>query len=197
MIYHHIYNRGAHKAPIFKDGSDYWRMLKLFYIANCSEPFNMSNMGEQNIFIINRKDTLINIVAYCLMPNHIHIAASTKSDLVEDPGLVKFMRKLCTGYSMYFNKKYDHSGTIWQGPYKEKIADDDLDYIRQLISYIHLNPYAIKEPEMSKEARKEHPEEAWAYSMQYEYSSLKDYLREERPRGQTPIISAEELNKWR
>jgi putative transposase len=197
MIYHHIYNRGAHKAPIFLDGSDYWRLLKLLYIANSTESFNMSNLGEKNIFKITRKNTLVNIVAYCLMPNHIHIAVSSKSELENDPNIAKFMQKLCTAYSGYYNKKYNHSGTIWQGTYKEKIANDEQSYVRTLISYIHLNPYAIKEPEMTKETRKEHPIEAFEYSLHYEYSSLIDYLREVKPRGQTPILCPEELEKWR
>jgi len=132
------------------------------------------------------------------MPNHFHIAVHSKSDLINDTGITKFMLKLCTGYSMYFNKKYDHSGTVWEGPYKEKIGDDEIEYIKTLISYIHLNPYAIKEPEMTREARKEHPREAFAYSMNYEYSSLQDYLSPEAsPREQLPILCQKELKKWR
>ena len=196
MSYHHIYNRGAHKAPIFHEKSDYFRMLKLLYIANNTEPFNISNTCGKNIFEINRKDTLVDIVAYCLMPNHLHIAVKPKTDLNIDPGITKFMQKLCTGYTMYFNLKYDHSGTIWQGSYKKKISDDEIDYMKTLINYIHLNPYGIKEPEMTKEARREHPQEAWAYSLNYEYSSLKDYLREVKPREQKPILSEKELEKW-
>lgn len=180
MTYHHIFNRGAHKAPIFLDDGDRWRMLKSLYIANCSEPFKLCKLPE-NVFEIERKDTLLDIIAYCLMPNHIHIAVRTRSDLVTDPDMTKFMRKLCSGYSGYFNIKYHHSGTIWQGAYNEKVFDDkDLSV---LLSYIHLNPYGIKVPEMTKEARKEHPEEAWAYSKEYEFSSLKDYLGEKRVQG--------------
>lgn len=172
-------------------------MLKLLYIANCTKPFNISNFGKKNIFQVDRTETLVDIVCYCLMPNHIHVALKSKTDLERDPGITKFMHKLCTGYTMYFNKKHNHSGTIWQGPYKEKISDDELDYMKTLINYIHLNPYGIKEPEMTKEARKEHPQEAWMYSLNYEFSSLKDYLREARPRDQKTILSEKELEKWR
>ncbi len=188
MIYHHIYNRGAHKVPIFNDRSDYWRMLRLLYIANCSKPFNIRDIGESKIFDVEREDKLVDIVAYCLMPNHIHIALSETlpmsdigdrmSDIGKASNITKFMRKVCTGYSNYFNLKYIHSGTIWQNSYKEKLFDKkDLGI---LVPYVHLNPYGIKEPDMTKEARKEHPEEAWAYSKEYEFSSLKDYLGEDR-----------------
>jgi putative transposase len=197
MFYHHIYNRGAHREQIFRDKSDYWRMLYTLYLANNSESFHFDKLLEKDIFESCRKENLVDIVAYCLMPNHIHIALRSKSDLQNDPGISKFMQKLCTGYTMYFNLKYDHSGTIWQGVYKKKIADDEMNYMRILINYIHLNPYGIKEPEMTKEARKEHPQEAWSYSLNYEYSSLKDYLGEVSPRPQKPILCEKEVDKWR
>lgn len=188
--YYHIYNRGAHKAPIFRDGDDYWRMLKLLYIANNSRPFEMCRLEGKNVFALERENTLVNIVAYCLMPNHIHIILQERNhdqDVrhPENSHMTRFMRKLLTGYSAYINAKYDHSGTSWQGKYKSKVVYDE-SYMRTLIDYIHMNPYAIKEPEMTKEARAEHLEEAIAYSKNYEYSSFKDYLGENRK--QTPIL---------
>ncbi|MFA6554517.1 MAG: transposase [Candidatus Paceibacterota bacterium] len=183
-IYYHIYNRGAHKAVIFNDASDYWRMLKLLYIANNTESFELKGFGEKDIFSIERKGTLVDIVAYCLMPNHFHIVLKLP-EASPPENITKFMHKFCTGYSGYYNKKYDHSGTIWQGSFKEKGVYEK-DYLDKLINYVHLNPYGIKEPEMSKEAQKEHAMEAMAYSKNYEYSSFKDYLGEIRK--QTPIL---------
>ncbi len=180
--------------PIFYDKADYARMLKLLYIANCSAPFQLRNFGETNIFEIAKADTLVDIVCYCLMPNHIHIAVKPKTDLVNDSNITKFMHKLCTAYSMYFNLRYDHSGTIWEGGFKKKISDHDLDYMRTLINYIHLNPYGIKEPDMTKEARKEHPKEALEYSKNYEFSSFKEYLGENR--AQSSILSQKEVKIW-
>ena len=166
--------------------------MKLLYIANNTEPFQLRKFGEQNIFEVNRKDTLVDIVAYCLMPNHVHLAVSSRTAFEPDPGITRFIHKLCTGYSGYYNRKNDHSGTIWQGPYKEKTADDELSYIRTLISYIHLNPYyGIKAPNLMKEARPEYLREAIEYSKKYEYSSFKDYLGDSRQ--QTPILCAREL----
>jgi REP element-mobilizing transposase RayT len=195
MSYHHIYNRGAHKVPIFYDRADYVRMIKLLFIANCSTPFHLRHFGESNIFEVARTDTLVDIVCYCLMPNHIHIALKPKSDLKNDHGITKFMRKLCTAYSMYFNLRYDHSGTIWEGGFKKKISDDEMDYMKTLIDYIHLNPYAIKEPNMSKEERKEHPADAYEYSKNYDFSSFKDYLNLEI-RPQRSILCEEEVKIW-
>jgi putative transposase len=170
---HHIYNRGAHKAEIFRDHLDYERMLKLLHIANNDEGFELRKMPE-NVFAIERKNPLVDIVAYCLMPNHIHIALKLRNEH-GNYGVSRFMQKLATGYTNYFNIKYDHSGTIWQGSYKEKIAFDE-KYAQILINYIHLNPFGIKEPGITKEARLERIEDAIKYSCAYEYSSLRDYL---------------------
>jgi putative transposase len=112
------------------------------------------------------------------MPNHFHIVLKEKVD----GGITRFIQKLCTGYSMYYNKKYNHSGTIFQGQFKAKHVDND-DYFRYLIQYIHLNPFGIEEPDMTRGAKSDHLDEAIAYSKTYEYSSFKDYLGESRPQA--------------
>jgi len=115
------------------------------------------------------------------------------SDMVNNPNITRFMRKLCTSYSNYFNLKHKHSGTIWQGHYKEKIFDEK--DMPTLISYIHLNPYyGIKNPSLTKEARPEYKREAIEYSKEYEYSSFKDYLGENRE--QTLILCRDEIDRW-
>lgn len=188
---HHVYNRGAHKAEIFRDLADYERMLKLLYIANNDMAFELAQLTE-NVFVLERKKLLVDIIAYCLMPNHIHLAIKTRSEY-GNRGISKFMQKMATGFSNYFNFKYDHSGTIWQGSYKEKPVFDE-NYARTLINYIHLNPFGIKKPTMNKEARLERIESVIEYSCNYEYSSLKDYLGIKRV--QTPIITPGCLTSW-
>ena len=49
------------------------------------------------------------------------------------------MRKLLTGYALYFNKKYKRSGYLYQGRYKSILCQEDL-YLLELLRYIHLNP---------------------------------------------------------
>lgn len=188
--YHHIYNRGAHKEAVFGDASDYFRMLKLLYIANNAESFELSWFRNRNVFEVERKHLLVDIVAYCLMPNHFHIALRER----EPGGITKFIHKLATGYSGYINRKYEHSGTLWQGTYNNKPVNDEI-YIRKLINYIHLNPYALKEPEMTKEARAEHLDEAIEYSKTYQFSSFPEYLGLDRQ--QSAILSKEQVDIFR
>jgi putative transposase len=174
--YYHIYNRGAHKEPIFIDKSDYYRFLNLLYIANNKRPIRFYNLKLKNIYSYEREKEYVDIIAYCLMPNHFHIAIREKME----NSISIFIHKLCTAYSMYFNIKYDHSGTIFQGQYKIKHIGND-DYLRYLIQYIHLNPFGIEEPELMKSTKNEHLEEVITYSKNYEFSSYRDYLGEDRP----------------
>lgn len=174
---YHIYNRGAHKALIFHDVLDYERFLILLYISNDTRKprVDLRRIKPREMFNYPR-NTLTNIHAYCLMPNHFHIAVrETMTN-----GVSIFIHKLCTAYSMYYNKKYNHSGTIFQGQFKNKHIHND-DYLQYLIQYIHLNPYGIEEPTMNKDAKHEHLTEAISYSQTYIYSSFKDYLGLDRP----------------
>lgn len=78
---------------------------------------------------------LIHIICYCLIPNHYHLLVKQ----VVDRGIEKIIHKVGTGYTNYFNKKYNRSGALFQGKYKAKHIEDDL-YLAQLSTYIHLNP---------------------------------------------------------
>ena len=174
---YHVYNRGAHKAPIFHDKDDYWRFISLLYTANNTRRCDLRSIKPRNVFTFER-EKLVEINVYCLMPNHFHFALKE----IAEKGIEKFMRKLCTSYAMYYNNKYNHSGTIFQGEYKSKLIDSD-EYMRYLIQYIHLNPYGIEESDLTKPAKLEHIQAAIEYSRKYEYSSYKDYLGEKRPQN--------------
>ncbi len=173
---YHVYNRGAHKAPIFNDSGDYDRLMALLYIANTSKRLVFSRIKEGDIFSIERPDTLVGIFTYCLMPNHLHIGMVEK----EEDGIERFLKKLGIAYGMYYNKKYSHSGTLFQGACKCKHIDSQ-EYLQYLIEYIHLNPFGIEEPDLLKEARRELRDEAVAFSKNYRYSSFMDYLGVKRP----------------
>ncbi|OGM13753.1 hypothetical protein A3A76_03760 [Candidatus Woesebacteria bacterium RIFCSPLOWO2_01_FULL_39_23] len=75
------------------------------------------------------------LIAYCLLPNHFHLLINQNS--TDD--MQEFIRSLCTRYSIYFNKKYDRVGGLFQGPYKAVIVTED-NYLLHLSRYIHLNP---------------------------------------------------------
>jgi putative transposase len=189
--FYHIYNRGTEKRNISTSRSDRDRFLALLYLANQNEPIDLKLQGSTLLEIAGQQRTgtpLIEIVAYCLMPNHFHLLIRE----IKDGGISKFMQKLTTGYTMYFNKKNDRNGSLFQGRFKATHVDDDR-YLRYLISYIHLNPIKLIEPKW-KEAGIADKARAERYLETYTYSSYLDYLDKERLEG--IILTCEALPEY-
>lgn len=167
--FYHVYNRGTDKRLLFNDEADRQRFLKLLYISNSVQPINVRNILRKNSepYTFDRGDILVSIGAYCLMPNHFHLLLTPR---IEE-GISLFMKKLGTGYSMYFNKKYNRTGTLFEGPFKAKWADDDT-YLKYLYAYIHLNPLKLWRRADESEGQGE-----LSFLQNYSSSSLPDYLQ--------------------
>mgnify|MGYP003387401981 CR=1 FL=1 len=110
---YHIFNRGAHKLEIFKTPHDYDRFLILLHLANSSQPLVVRDIlnryrGESSVIYREEKidKSLVDVLGYTLMPNHFHLVMRQKAE----EGISTFLRRLLTGYSMYFNLIHDHSG---------------------------------------------------------------------------------------
>lgn len=173
--YYHIYNRGNSKQIIFIDQEDYNHFVKLIYLCNSKR--NIVNRDiSKNIYDFDRNETLVNIGAYCLMPNHFHILIKEK---IEN-GISKFMQKVLTAYSMYFNKKYKRTGGLSEGKFKSQHLNTDR-YTKYIFSYIHLNPIKLIEPKWKEDGIK-NISNAIKYLNQYQHSSYLDYLSEDRLR---------------
>lgn len=171
--YYHLYNRGTDKRDIFLNDSDLLRFTFLLYACNSSKRIDVRELKEGNEGLpfgkIERGDTIVDIGSWCLIPNHFHISIREKVD----GGVTKFMLKLTTAYSMYFNNLYGRSGRLFQGPFQCSHADDDR-YLKYLFAYIHLNPIKLIEPNW-KERGILDKISSQKYLSEYKYSSYLDY----------------------
>lgn len=137
--YYHIYNRGVEKRDIFLDKQDcvvYQRYLKLLL----GDPEEIKNIQIPRIqtFLKNNMYKEVELLAFALMPNHIHLLVrQTQKD-----SIIKFMKRLTTSYVMYFNRKYNRVGALFQNVYKAALIEND-PYLLHLSRYIHLNPTKI------------------------------------------------------
>jgi len=141
---YHIYNRGVEKREIFLETADYLRMIHNLYELNDknatlnSEYHPKRNPGIE-IYTENRaKESLVEILAFVLMPNHYHLIVREK----EEGGVVRFMQKFGVGYAMYFNKIYDRVGPLFQGRFKATHVKTE-EYLRNLVGYVHTNPVEL------------------------------------------------------
>jgi len=175
--YYHIYNRGVDKRKTFLNKSDYIRFLHNLYEFNdqkrASEYIRIPkhNMGNLNPHTEKEsRKKLVNIICFCLMPNHYHLILE---QLVEG-GISKFMHKLGTGYTNSFNLKYKRSGTLFEGTFKATIIENE-NYLTHLSRYIHLNPIELEDKNWKKNGIKNW-EKVNQVLENYRYSSYIDYI---------------------
>lgn len=176
--FYHIYNRGTDKRPIFLDDIDRQRFSYGLFMLNTPVAVEMKRVGGQasdKLFDPKKKktsETLVDIGAYCLMPNHFHLLVREK----REGGLSVFMHKLLTSYSMYFNLKHKRTGALFESPFRaQHVADDD--YLRYLFAYIHLNPIKMINPGWP-ETEIGGMDQAIEHLKGYRFSSYLDYLSE-------------------
>ena len=179
--YYHIYNRGIDKRVIFKLKRDYERFIILLYLANSQESFRLDDLLNKQhktfdeILVLDKGKPLVSIGAWCLMTNHFHLMVRQEVD----GGITKFMKKLGTGYSMFFNIKYQRKGALFGGLFKSKLIGVDDNYMKQLFVYIHLNSLEIEFPDWGKEINKS-SSDMKKFLESYEYSSYLDYIGNDR-----------------
>ena len=172
--YYHIYNRGTDKRKIFLDKGDHERFVKLLYSANSLTPVHLSNYQGLALIEIPKGDSIVDVGAWALMPNHFHLILKEK----KENGISEYIHKLLTGYSMYFNTKYHRRGALFEGPFNAKHLDTD-EYLKYQYAYIHLNPIGIIDSGWKDKKIKDKPV-ASKFLSSYAYSSLQDYAGQNR-----------------
>jgi putative transposase len=144
--FYHIYNRGVDKRIIFNDKHDLRRFFQSVIEFNTVKPIGSI---YQNSFNKNSgshiSKPLVQIIAYCFNPNHFHFILAQ----LEDRGIEKFMHKLGTGYTRYFNDKYDRSGSLFQGTFKANHISSN-EYLLHAGVYVNLN-YKIHKLKMGRD----------------------------------------------
>lgn len=164
--YYHIYNRGVEKRVIFLDEQDY--KVFLGYMKFYLEPPDLQGQAlkdpDGKVIPPSREPKNyfleIELLAYCLMPNHFHFLVKQSSDR----GIAEFMQSLVLKYVLYFNKKYKRVGGLFQGRYKTVLIESEDQFV-YITKYIHRNPIDLRPSRPGLEGLAE-----------YKYSSLGNYL---------------------
>ena len=138
--FYHIYNRGVDKRNIFLRHSDLSRFLESIKFFNSIEPIGSIRdiketlVNSQTSDVWGDRERLVDIVCYCLNPNHYHLLLCQRVD----NGISEFIKRLGGGYTKFFNEKYNRSGVLFQGKSKSVRVDSN-EYLLHLGSYINLN----------------------------------------------------------
>ncbi len=145
----HIILRGVDGNLLFKNIKDYYRGIFSIYEFNNLKSVEIrdrrrtrtqfkKSCGGRASAPVDEREKLVEILAFCFMPNHIHLLIKQ----VEDGGIIKFMSKVGTGYGGYINRKYKRQGHVFQGSFKAvKIKTDE--QLEIVFAYIHTNPISL------------------------------------------------------
>lgn len=171
--FYHVYNRGNSKQKIFHDKEDYERFMKLLYICNGDQKVVLKDLRD-DVYALKRTRPIVLINAYCIMPNHFHLLITST---VEE-GISTFMKKVSTGYAMYYNAKYSRTGSLFEGRFKAKHIKTNTQ-LRYLFSYIHLNPVKLIEPLWKKLGIRD-KKKVLSFLEKYKYSSFQEYMHIQR-----------------
>lgn len=169
---YHVFNRSIAKQPIFTNQRDYQRAIDVFSYYSYRKPqlrfshYNRLSSDEKKKFLEELQTTpkMLEILAYCIMPNHIHFLLKG----IGENSVQIFMGNFQHSYSKYFNVKYERTGSLFQSRFKAVRIETDEQLIH-VSRYIHLNPtssFLIKVESLPT----------------YNWSSFKDYI-DNKPNG--------------
>lgn len=180
-----IYNRGVDKRSIVLDDKDRFRFIHDLFEFNDQNPSPPSTLKIKKSAIqtlevrlpkFEREPSreprklLVEILAFCLMDNHYHLLIKQKLY----GGVTLFLRKLGTGYTNYFNQRYERSGVLFQGRFKAIHISEEAHFI-YLPYYIHFNPLDFIIPAW-REGEIINSKKAIAFLENYRWSSYLDYI---------------------
>ncbi|MDD4990246.1 MAG: transposase [Candidatus Pacebacteria bacterium] len=187
---YHIIQRGIEDKPIFLDENDYFRGIFSLYEFNHADPVEIRKRREERKHIKNlvaigglspaglngiketekkRRTLFVEILAFCLMPNHIHLLLKQ----LKDNGTSEFMKKL-GGYVSYFNLKYKRKGHLFQNQFKAVHIKDD-EQFKTTFVYVHTNPASLVEPGWKERGIKDLAKTI-EFIENYKWSSYADYI---------------------
>ncbi len=184
-VLYHIMSRGVDKRTIFEENQDYLRFIYDLFVFNDTRPncnanarFNRNSSPESTdiasrYMIRDSRNLLVNLHAFCIMPNHYHLLVSP----MKENSLSQFLQKINIGYAKYFNIKNERKGALFESRFKRIEVNSERHFIH-LPYYIHSNPldlfdYGWRAREITD------PERAWEFLMTYKWSSHMDYAGKE------------------
>jgi putative transposase len=166
---YHIFSKSIAEFKIFNNNTDTSRMIHVIrYYQREKPPLRFSQFinspeakrrHRQKLPLMPDENKLVEIIAYCLMPTHLHLILKQ----LKDKGISTFMGTILNSYTRYFNAKHSRKGPLWEARFKNVLVEND-EQLLHLTRYIHLNPvtaYLVDKPEQ------------WAASSYHEYLSQK------------------------
>ena len=148
---YHVFNKSIAGFTIFNNACEYSRMLQVIQYYQRNKPslrfskFIQVPIVQASDINNHVKEKLVEIIAYCLMPTHIHLILKQ----LKEKGISIFMSNILNSCTRYFNIRHKRKGPLWEGRFKNVLVDSD-EQLLHLTRYIHLNTvtaYLVEKPE--------------------------------------------------
>ena len=149
---YHVFTRSIAGFKVFRAKADYLRLVETIKFYRFLKPPTrlsayLALKNKEKFFLAYMRDIphIVDILAYCLMPTHIHLL------LVQtyENGISQFMKCVLDSYTRYFNLKTGRKGPLWQSRFKHVLIEDE-EQLMHVTRYIHLNPateHLVAKPE--------------------------------------------------
>ena len=179
--YLHVIKRGARGMKIVRDDADKWRFLRMLFLLN-DKQFDKNwrklkrSTEKQETPLFYRpehwppRETIVDIEAYTLMPNHFHLIIHEKLE----GGVSQFMKRLGQSMTNHANDKYQEQGSLFQGAFRSRTIKDDR-YLRYVAAYVMVKNTFELYPDGGLQAATTDFEKVWNWALSYSFSSLPDY----------------------
>lgn len=159
---YHVFTKSIAGYKVFNNDSEYYRMRDALKFYQVNDPplkfkYYVLKDKQDKIFSLVGCGKLVNVIAYCIMPTHLHLVLKQ----LTDEGITVFMGNILNGYARYFNTKHKRKGPLWESRFKNILVEND-EQLLHLTRYLHLNPttaFLVERPE------------EWTFSSYGEYIS--------------------------
>jgi putative transposase len=189
-IYHVVIKRIADRL-LFDDISDYFRGIFSIYEFNNINPVKILDRRREirvakerimrnsrdsrdpvSIILPDVREPLIEVLFFCLMPNHIHLVVKQ----LIDRGITKFMNKFGAGYAGYFKRRHEikEKGYFFQNRFTV-VRIKTNKQLKTVFVYVHTNPISLIEPKWKEKGIK-NPQKVIKFLENYKWSSYQDYI---------------------
>jgi len=183
--YVHIVHRGTRGSALVRDEHDRRRFLKLLtYLNDEKVPRNWEreitrehvDAGYARPKHWPDRKPYVAVMAYCLLDNHFHLLLREE----KERGIARFMQRLCTSMAAHFNTRHKENGSLFQGPYRARVIEDDA-YLQYASAYVQVKNAFDRQRPSGKRLESENFKELFARALADPFVSLGEYMGTRTP----------------
>ncbi len=137
----HLCNKSIANFGIFKNPNNAQRFIEVLdYYNNINYKIRYSYARRKKLYkyqnlLIPKKESIIKVLSYCIMPDHYHLVIKILSDNI----LSKYINDIENSYTHFFNRKFNRKGPLWQSSFLSVLIKTN-EQLLHVTRYVNINP---------------------------------------------------------